>query len=157
MQSVAGTTEGRSSFFSGETPIGSVSARREPSTTGTAAQATPGAMTPCFACEKTDVGQTTYRPSNSAWAAVAIICLNDHRYVRSCSLDAKICTLSCHVTVPSRRSTALSLHPCACSPHPNPSRARADLSCFGGFRRRPKLFHHANAQGAKRCGRRSSF
>ena len=39
MQSVAGTTEGMSSFFSGETPIGSVSARREPSTTGTAAQA----------------------------------------------------------------------------------------------------------------------
>ena len=111
-----------------------------------------------YKCKAKSVMNLSHRPSNSAWAAVAIICLSDHRYdVRSCSLDAKICTLSCHVTVPSRRSTALSLHPCACSPHPNPSRARADLSCFGGFRRRPKLFHHANAQGAQRCGRRSNF
>ena len=90
MRSVAGVTEGNGlSSFLGETPIGSVSARRDPSNTGTAARAV---SIPCFACDKTDVGlPAAYRPSNPAWAAVAIICLGDHRLVRSCSSNARIC------------------------------------------------------------------
>ena len=92
---------GSDSVFSGEIPTAGVSDRNEPLPTGTAAQATPPAVIiPCFACDKTDVGARVNSVS-AGWAAVAILCLRDHRAVRGCSKDAKLCTLSSVCRLPS--------------------------------------------------------